>query len=138
MPTQAHDDGSSPVATPEQDGHGHPSAAIGATTPIVPRGQRRVEAEQPGDPGEPGRRPTTAASPVQVTWSQRTATTTQSTRNASDWVQPTTATAGRRRENSPAKKSEVPQHALDASASRESMRAALPAPRHDAHGVASL
>ena len=45
------------------------------------------------------------------------------TTKASPCVHPTTATAGRRREDSPAKKSEVPQHALDASASRESMRA---------------
>ena len=36
MPTQVHGPGSSPVATPSSTGTATPSAAIGATTPIVP------------------------------------------------------------------------------------------------------
>ena len=36
MPTQAHDDGASPLATPSRTGTTTPSAAMGATTPMVP------------------------------------------------------------------------------------------------------
>ena len=36
IPTQAHGEGVSPVATPRTTGTTTPSAAIGATTPIVP------------------------------------------------------------------------------------------------------
>ena len=46
--------------------------------------------------------------PDHVTVSHRTATTTEMTSSARPCVHPTTATAGCRREASPAKKSEVP------------------------------
>ena len=49
-----------------------------------------------------------AGQPVQVSVSQRRTTTTEITSRARPWVHPTTATAGCRREASPAKKSEVP------------------------------
>ncbi|GAB3436769.1 hypothetical protein GCM10027517_07340 [Phycicoccus ginsengisoli] len=59
------------------------------------------------------------------------------TTKASPWVQPTTATAGRRREKSPAKKSEVPQTTLDARASSDTMGRTVPAPDPVPDGVSA-
>ena len=55
--------------------------------------------------------------PDQVTVSHRAATTTEMTSSARPWVHPTTATAGWRRDASPAKKSEVPHTTEEARAS---------------------
>ena len=58
----------------------------------------------------------------------RTATTTETTSSPSPCDHATTAAAGRRLDFSPAKKSAVPQHALEARASSESMGGTLSAP----------
>src|SRR5450759_2852002 len=54
IPTHAVTLGCSPVSRPRNTGTSAPRDEIGATTPIVPRGQCRVEADQPGRPGSPG------------------------------------------------------------------------------------
>ena len=72
--------------------------------------------------------------PDQVTVSHRTATTTEMTSSPSPCVHATTATAGCRREATPAKKSEVPQAREEARASTLSTAAAYDAARAPRRG----